>query len=91
MRLHWGKHFPLGFTDICPLYPEMEKFRELCARNDPNGVFRNSYTARAGLGAKQRDCLAAMSESHLGSVPSAAMQLLRGPSGRDIVVAPAAI
>ena len=45
-RLHWGKHFPLQFAAIAPLYPEMEKFRTLCMRNDPNGVFRNTYTER---------------------------------------------
>lgn len=45
-RPHWGKHFPLGFADIAPLYPEMEMFRELCRRNDPNSVFRNDYTRR---------------------------------------------
>ena len=45
-RPHWGKHFPLGFADIGALYPEMETFRGLCRRNDPNGVFRNDYTRR---------------------------------------------
>lgn len=45
-RLHWGKHFPLAFADIAPLYPEMETFRALCHRNDPQGVFRNDYTDR---------------------------------------------
>ena len=45
-RLHWGKHFPLQHADIAPLYPEMGRFRALCQRNDPAGVFRNRYTAR---------------------------------------------
>lgn len=50
-RLHWGKHFPLAFADIAPLYPEMEAFSALCRHNDPRGVFRNSYTKRVlGLG-----------------------------------------
>jgi hypothetical protein len=42
-RPHWGKHFPFGFAEVAPLYPQMEAFRELCNRNDPNGVFRNAY------------------------------------------------
>jgi hypothetical protein len=45
-RLHWGKHFPLEHSDIAPLYPELETFRELSRRNDPDGVFRNDYTKR---------------------------------------------
>lgn len=45
-RLHWGKHFPLTYEDIAPLYPEIEKFRALCHHNDPSGVFRNRYTKR---------------------------------------------
>jgi hypothetical protein len=45
-RLHWGKHFPLQHVDMAPLYPEMETFRAFCQRNDPDGVFRNRYTAR---------------------------------------------
>jgi hypothetical protein len=45
-RLHWGKHFPLQYADIAPLYPEMGHFRALCQGNDPAGVFRNWYTAR---------------------------------------------
>jgi FAD/FMN-containing dehydrogenase len=45
-RLHWGKHFPLGALDIARLYPELERFRQLCRDVDPNGVFRNDYTKR---------------------------------------------
>jgi L-gulonolactone oxidase len=45
-RFHWGKHFPMQFVDIAPSYPQMEKFRQLCNRIDPNGVFRNAYTTR---------------------------------------------
>ena len=45
-RLHWGKCFPLSNEEIEPLYPNLEKFREICNRVDPNGVFRNSYTER---------------------------------------------
>lgn len=50
-RLHWGKHFPLGQAEMAPAYPELEKFRQICQRTDPNGVFRNDYTQRVlGLG-----------------------------------------
>jgi L-gulono-1,4-lactone dehydrogenase len=45
-RLHWGKHFPLGALEIARLYPELERFRQLCGEVDPNGVFRNDYTKR---------------------------------------------
>jgi len=45
-RLHWGKHFPLGVAEIEPLYPGLERFRQLCRAADPNGVFRNDYTRR---------------------------------------------
>jgi len=45
-KLHWGKHFPLEYADIAPLYPRFEEFRALCAAHDRNGVLRNGYTAR---------------------------------------------
>jgi hypothetical protein len=45
-RLHWGKHFPLSEQDIASAYPGLAKFKELCRRSDPNGVFRNGYTRR---------------------------------------------
>jgi L-gulono-1,4-lactone dehydrogenase len=45
-RLHWGKHFPLGYADVAALYPELETFRSLCRRADPAGVLRNAYTER---------------------------------------------
>jgi len=45
-RLHWGKHFPLSEADIASAYPGLAKFKELCRRTDPNGVFRNGYTRR---------------------------------------------
>lgn len=45
-RIHWGKHFPLQYADIAPLYPELEMFRALCRRSDPGGVLRNRYTER---------------------------------------------
>jgi len=45
-RLHWGKHLPLEYADIAPLYPRLEEFRALCRRHDANGVLRNGYTER---------------------------------------------
>jgi hypothetical protein len=45
-RLHWGKHFPLGEAEIACLYPDLERFRAHARATDPNGVFRNRFTAR---------------------------------------------
>lgn len=41
---HWGKYFPLAHDDIKGVYPQLEVFRQICHRVDPNGVFRNQYT-----------------------------------------------
>jgi L-gulono-1,4-lactone dehydrogenase len=45
-RLHWGKHFPLEYADIAPLYPRLDEFRALCCQHDAWGVLRNGYTFR---------------------------------------------
>ncbi len=45
-RLHWGKHFPLNAVDMARLYPNLDTFREICRKRDPNGVFRNEYCKR---------------------------------------------
>jgi hypothetical protein len=45
-RLHWGKHFPLQYADIAPLYPRLDEFRALASTLDPGGVLRNGYTTR---------------------------------------------
>jgi hypothetical protein len=45
-RPHWGKHFPLSYADVAPLYPRLDEFRALCRTHDPNGILRNGYTAR---------------------------------------------
>jgi len=45
-RLHWGKHFPLGASEVGRAYPRLEAFRHICRALDPHGVFRNGYTAR---------------------------------------------
>jgi FAD/FMN-containing dehydrogenase len=47
-RAHWGKYFPLGVGDLEGRYdPNLPKFRKICDEYDPNGVFRNEFTARA--------------------------------------------
>lgn len=45
-RLHWGKHFPLDSSAIKNVYPELERFREIAAATDPEGVFRNRFVNR---------------------------------------------
>jgi L-gulonolactone oxidase len=45
-RLHWGKHFPLEHQDIARLYPDMEKFKNICQKVDQKGVFQNEYTRK---------------------------------------------
>lgn len=45
-RLHWGKHYPLGAVETARMYPQLERFKEICRANDPNGVFRNDFTER---------------------------------------------
>lgn len=44
-RLHWGKYFPLSYDDVKNLYPSFRRFRQLCEKVDPNGVFQNEYTS----------------------------------------------
>jgi FAD/FMN-containing dehydrogenase len=45
-RLHWGKYIPLNHVDIAKLYPEMDKFKSICKKVDPNGVFQNDFTQK---------------------------------------------
>ncbi len=45
-RLHWGKHFPLGATEMARVHPGLSAFRGICNRTDPNGVFENPFTLR---------------------------------------------
>lgn len=40
-RPHWGKLFEA--TDLPRRYPRFDDFRDLVARRDPDGVFRNRY------------------------------------------------
>jgi xylitol oxidase len=42
-RPHWAKLFDAGEIDFPSLYPRFRDFRELCARYDPEGKFRNPY------------------------------------------------
>jgi D-arabinono-1,4-lactone oxidase len=43
-RPHWGKYNPLTSAEIAPLYPGLERFREIRMAHDPDGVFQNAYT-----------------------------------------------
>lgn len=45
-RLHWGKYYPLDFSETENQYPELEKFRALCQQVDAKGVFQNNFTRR---------------------------------------------
>jgi FAD/FMN-containing dehydrogenase len=43
-RPHWGKYNPLTPEELRPLYPRLDRFREICRAHDPRGVFQNAYT-----------------------------------------------
>jgi L-gulono-1,4-lactone dehydrogenase len=45
-RLHWGKHFPLGASEMARVHPRLGRFRELCRASDPRGVFCNAFAER---------------------------------------------
>jgi FAD/FMN-containing dehydrogenase len=46
-RLHWGKLFPLTHEAVERMYPaHLDRFRQICARYDQDGVFRNAYAQR---------------------------------------------
>ncbi|MDX6207731.1 MAG: alditol oxidase [Frankiales bacterium] len=45
-RPHWGKVFTTPPEQVRSLYPRFEKFRQLQARYDPKGVFRNEFLGR---------------------------------------------
>lgn len=42
-RIHWGKWFPLDAAAVAEMYPQLPKFREICQRFDPRGVFHNPF------------------------------------------------
>jgi len=47
VRLHWGKFFPLTHDAVERMYPgDLDRFRQICTRYDPDGVFRNAYAQR---------------------------------------------
>jgi FAD binding domain-containing protein/D-arabinono-1,4-lactone oxidase len=47
-RLHWGKHFPLTYSEIKDAYGEesLQQFRKLCMHYDAYGTFQNPYARR---------------------------------------------
>ncbi|MDH2412834.1 D-arabinono-1,4-lactone oxidase [Nocardioides sp. CER19] len=45
-RPHWGKVFRARADVVRPRYPRMDDFLDLAARFDPEGRFRNEWTAR---------------------------------------------
>jgi len=55
-RLHWGKLFPLTHQAVKRMYPgRLAHFRDICARYDPAGTFRNAYAQRV-LGFAAASC-----------------------------------
>ncbi|NUP75868.1 MAG: FAD-binding protein, partial [Sinomonas sp.] len=49
-RPHWGKLFAMPSAELRKLFPRFDDFRELVAKRDPEGKFRNAYLDRV-LGA----------------------------------------
>jgi alditol oxidase len=45
-RPHWGKLFTTDQARLAELYPRLSELRDLAARLDPQGVFRNDYLRR---------------------------------------------
>lgn len=43
VRPHWGKVFSLPAAQVRAAYPELDRFRELAARHDPDRVFGNEF------------------------------------------------
>jgi alditol oxidase len=42
-RPHWGKLFTMPSSHLEPLYPELSKYKELVAKHDAAGKFRNRF------------------------------------------------
>src|SRR5690606_15472561 len=42
-RPHWGKLFVMPAADVRGRYPKLPAFRDLAARLDPDGKFRNAF------------------------------------------------
>lgn len=49
-RPHWGKLCPLDAGQIRELYPQVDRFVEICRANDPAGVFRNRWLTKLLFG-----------------------------------------
>ena len=45
-RPHWGKLFTVSPAHLAGLYPQIDKFRALLRRYDPQGKFRNEFVER---------------------------------------------
>ncbi len=52
-RPHWGKVCPLTAGETTALYPELQKFREVCEEFDRGGVFRNEWIERVLFGERK--------------------------------------
>ncbi|WP_125613046.1 D-arabinono-1,4-lactone oxidase [Specibacter cremeus] len=50
-RPHWGKLFAADAAALRPLYPGFDDFRDLAAKHDPTGKFRNPFLDRVLYGA----------------------------------------
>lgn len=46
-RPHWGKVHTMAPQAVLSTYPQLERMRDLIARTDPSGVFRNRHLDRA--------------------------------------------
>lgn len=53
-RLHWGKWFPLGGSDVEGMYPGLPSFRQVRDDFDPGGVFRNAFLKEHLAGGDER-------------------------------------
>jgi FAD/FMN-containing dehydrogenase len=54
-RPHWGKRHEASAEVLAPRYPDWERFAEMRARLDPDGLFVNDHLARTlGVAATER-------------------------------------
>jgi len=49
-RPHWGKYCPLDAAELARLYPQLDRFTEICRQHDAGGVFRNRWLDSALFG-----------------------------------------
>ena len=45
-RPHWGKEFSINADTISTLFPEYQRFAQIRAQLDPNGLFQNAFSKR---------------------------------------------